>query len=115
MRKFVATIVLTLALVVAGPLSVSAGGGDALYGLNGMITSPADPFVGMIAGDQFNLTDIPVVDPVTDRFIGLFTGTGIFVIRLGTGLADILTSPMTDAVKGPYSPDAYFELLPGLD
>jgi hypothetical protein len=115
MKRLVATMVLAFALVICGPMSASAGGSDALYGLNGVITCPADPFIGMIAGDQFDLVDIPVVDPVTDRVIGLVTGTVILPVRLLTGLADILTSPMTGLVRGPYSPDAYFELLPGLD
>jgi len=114
MRRLVAMLTLVLALALVAP-TANAGGSDALYGLNGMITCPADPFVGMIAGDQFDLTNIPVVDPVSDRFIGLFTGTGIMLLRLTTGLADIIVSPMTNAVGGPYSPDAYFELLPGLD
>jgi len=115
MRRFIAALTLVLSLVLLTPAASLAGGNDALYGLNGVITSPADIGVGVVMGDQFNLVDIPVVDPVTDRFIGLFTGTGIFVLRFGTGLADIFTSPMTGWVRGPYSPDAYFEVLPGLD
>lgn len=113
MRNFALTLI-ALGLFIAAPASADTD--DVLFGLNGVVTSVADPVLGVVEGDSF-LTDVGLdlgpLAPVTDRVVGAVTGTIGGAVRALTGSADILTGFFSDAVGGPFSPDARIE-IPGL-
>jgi hypothetical protein len=113
MRNF-ALAFIALGLLVAAP--ASADFSDGLVGFNGVVTSPLDPILGVVAGDPF-LTDVGLdlgpLTPVTDRVVGAVTGTISGVVRALTGAFDVLTFPFSGAVGGPFSPDPAVS-IPGL-
>lgn len=112
MNRF-AILVLALGLLVAAPSFANTldfdGTDQALMGLNGVVTSVADPFVGLIDGDP-RLGEPPYVAPVTNRVVGLFTGTFTALHRGFFGAADIAMAvfPVTHL-----SPDPLFVVIPG--
>lgn len=108
MRKLL-TFVLALGLVVGLSGPASAGFlNDAATGLNGVVTAVADPLVGLVQGDD--RFAVPVVAPVTNRLVGLLTGTLTGVNRLVRGAVDL---PLAVLPVGPLSPEPRFVVVPG--
>jgi len=89
---------------VASPaLGAGENGVDqALLGLNGILTSPADPIMGAIEGTSF------VSTPVVTNVAGFFTGCLAAVERAVLGVIDIpaAVTPLT-----ALSPPARFGLV----
>lgn len=65
---------------------------QALIGVNGVLTSPVDPIVGLIEGHR--AFAFPVVAPVTTRLGGLAVGAVHGALRLATGALDIVLAPL---------------------
>jgi len=80
-----------------------------LLGLNGVVTSIADPIMGMLEGDS-RLGEPPFVAPVTNRIVGLLSGSFCAVHRVAFGAMDMAVAifPMTHI-----SPDPRFIVIPG--
>ena len=117
MRLSIATLAMVATLFLA-PVAFAGGvdGKDqALLGLNGVITSPADVVVGVFNGDdRFDLpgfTSCTVTEFVADRVVGAFTGAFGSVYRLVTGAMDI---PMAVFPVSNFSPDPMFVVIPGV-
>jgi hypothetical protein len=114
----IATLILTISFFLAPAAladDLAADGTDqALMGLNGIITSPADVVLGALEGD--NRLDLPelissgATEFVVDRVVGTFTGGFTTVYRLVTGIVDIPLAvfPVTNV-----SPDPLFVIIPG--
>lgn len=112
MRLFLSILATVAVLTFASAASADLefdGTDQALMGLNGVVTSVADPFVGLIDGDP-RLGEPPYVAPVTNRVVGLFTGTFTALHRGFFGAADIAMAvfPVTHL-----SPDPLFVVIPG--
>lgn len=117
MRRMITTLIFVLGLLMAPTTSfagdISYNGTDqALMGLNGVVTAPADVVMGVVQGDdRFDLPgNFGPVEFVNDRAVGLFTGAFTLVHRLTFGLADMPLAPM------PFvhvSPDPRFIVVPG--
>jgi len=115
MRKFFIAFLFVLGLAF-GPQAAQAEGAtgaqQALVGLNGVATAAVDPFMGLLeADDRFDLPgNFAPVEFVTDRVVGLFTGTFTGAKRLATGVADI---PLALTPVDGLSPDPRFVVVPG--
>lgn len=85
-----------------------SGTDQALMGLNGVVTSPADIAVGVVAGDERG--DLPYVGFATTRVTGLFTGAFTTVYRFTFGLGDLFLAVLP---VSHISPDPRFTVIPG--
>lgn len=116
MRLFIATLAIVAALALAP--AAFAGGVDgkdqALLGLNGAITSPADVVVNTAMGDdRFDLpgfTSNVATEFVYDRVVGVFTGSFMTVYRFTAGVVDV---PMALFPVTNFSPDPRFVVIGG--
>ena len=113
MRKFAAILMTLGLLTLASP--ALAGTSDLVAGLNGVATAPLDAFFGVVEGDDTVLPSLGFADPVVTRMVGLVTGSIEGFIRALLGGADAATFLFTDAVGGPFSPDARVDLVELLD
>ncbi len=101
--------VLAFAVLVAFTTPASAGlVGDVATGLNGVVTSVADPVMGFVDGDQ--IFDLGPVNFVTDRVTGAITGACTGVNRAVRGALDV---PAALLPWGPFSPEARYTVVPG--
>lgn len=112
MRLFLSTLATVAVLTFASAASADLehdGTDQALVGLNGLVTSVADPFVGLVDGDP-RLGEPAFVAPVTNRVVGLLTGLLTAVHRATFGVADLAMAafPVTHL-----SPDPVFVVVPG--
>ncbi len=116
MRLFFVALTVLVALALA-PVAFAGGvdGKDqALLGLNGVITSPADVVVGVWSGDdRFDLPGFmscSVTEAVSDRVVGAFTGGFASFYRGLTGVGDVAMAmfPLT-----AFSPDPMFVVIDG--
>jgi hypothetical protein len=90
MRKFALLFGLTLALAAAPALGgdfLDTSGTNAKAGAEAVLTSPVAPAFGVFYGDP--VLDLPCA-PVTDRLVGLVTGSVAGAFSLATGLVDIV-------------------------
>jgi hypothetical protein len=115
MRLFIATLAVLATLALAPAAFAGVDGEDqALLGLNGVITSPADVVVNTFMGDdRFDLpgfTSNVVTEFVYDRVVGLGTGAFMTVYRFTAGVADVGMAifPVTN-----FSPDPRFIVIDG--
>ena len=107
MRLFLS--VLTFAVLVAFTTPASAGlVEDVATGLNSVVTSVADPVMGLVDGDQ--VFDLGPLNIVTDRVTGAVTGTFTGVERAVRGALDI---PCALIPCGPFSLESRFTVVPG--
>lgn len=107
------TFVLGLAFMPSPAQAEGASGAQqALVGLNGTVTAVADPVLGLLeADDRFDLPgNFAPVEFVTDRVVGLFTGTFTGVKRLATGVVDL---PLALTPIDGLSPNPRFIVVPG--
>ncbi len=113
MRKLALLIGLTLVMASA---SASAEGFDASVavanakaGIESIVTAPAGPVLGAIYGDD--VLGLPLA-PVTDRLVGLVTGTLGGAFALVTGAVDVVFAiPATLVGIGPVSPEPVIDLF----
>lgn len=115
MRLFTVLLATVAALTLSTAAFADVDGKDqALLGLNGVITSPADVVVGLFAGDdRFDLpgfTSNVVTEGIFDRVVGLGTGAFGSVYRLATGAVDL---PMAMFPVTAFSPDPMFVVVDG--
>lgn len=118
-RLLAATAILVLLTVAASagadddeePLELPTAVNNALAGLNGLATFPADPV--MSAVDPPEDFDELWGAPVTSHAIGFFHGTILMVYRATMGLADIAFSPFW--VFPTLSPEGRYEIIPGYE
>ena len=107
MRVFLS--IMAFAVLVAFTTPASAGlVEDVATGLNSVVTSVADPVMGLVDGDQF--VDLGPLNPVTDRVTGVVSGAFTGVERAVRGVLDI---PCALLPCGPFSLDARFSVVPG--
>lgn len=107
MRAFLG--VLSFVALVAFTAPASAGMvEDLATGLNSVVTSVADPVMGVIEGDQ--IFDLGPLNLVTDRVTGLVTGAATGIERAVRGVLDI---PAVLLPWGPFSLDSRFVVVPG--
>ena len=115
MRLFIATLAFVATLALAPAAFAGVDGEDqALLGLNGIVTSPADVVVNTVMGDdRFDLpgfTSNVVTEFVFDRVVGVGTGAFMTVYRFTTGVVDVGMAlfPVTN-----FSPDPRFVVIDG--
>jgi hypothetical protein len=94
MRFLIATLAFVATLALAPAAFAAVDGEDqALLGLNGVVTSPADVVVNTVMGDdRFDLpgfTSNCVTEFVYDRIVGIGTGSFMSVYRFVAGVADV--------------------------
>jgi len=85
-------------------------GSQFLTGFNGLVTSPADPVMNVVDPPE-EYTEFPG-GPVTGRFFGMVQGTLMFAYRSGTGLLDMVLSPIPIVVL---SPEPRYQPIPGFE
>lgn len=107
MRHFVAALAVVGLLLVGSP--AVAGVNDLANGVNGVVTAPLDMAAGLVEPHRY--FDAKKANVVTDRLGGVVRGFEVGLKRLGLGLVDCLTFPVTEHVKGAHSPDARFRVL----
>jgi hypothetical protein len=95
-------------LLMVGSPAV-AGVNDLANGVNSIVTAPLDLAAGVVEPHRY--FDAKKANVVTDRIGGVVNGGVIFVKRLVLGLVDVVTFPVTELVKGSFSPDARFRVL----
>lgn len=103
MRKLITIFITTIGLIFVSNTSLAAnenGVDQALLGLNGVITAPLDPVVGLIEGDD-RFRTLPLLSPVINRVVGLTTGSWQAVKRTSLGTADILLSVFPPTALSP--------------
>jgi hypothetical protein len=125
MRFLIATLALVATLALA-PAAFAEGDGfpegvdgvdgtaQALLGLNGIVTCPADVIVGAWSGDdRFDLPGVTsnvATEFVYDRVVGIGTGAFMTVYRATTGVADMVMAMFP--VRN-FSPEPRFVLVDG--
>jgi len=107
MRHFVAAMAVVGLLLVGSP--AVAGVNDLANGVNSIVTAPLDLAAGVV--EPYRYFDAKQANVVTDRVGGVVKGVENCVKRLVLGLVDVVTFPVTELVKGSYSPDARFRVL----
>lgn len=113
MNMIKATILSVILVLVSSPVLAKdmeyTGVDQALMGFNGVLTSPADPVMGLLMGND--MVAAPwFVAPVTDRVVGVVTGSLGAVHRVIFGTFDMLMSPFPVT---HVSPDPRFRVVPG--
>lgn len=92
-------ILMACAMCIVIPTPVSAGNFEkAVDGLNGIVTAAFDPIVGLVVGAKETypaeeLQDFGMLNPVVHRVEGVVYGAIVAVIRITTGVLDLMTSP----------------------
>ena len=95
----------------AEPLELPTAVNNLLAGLNGLVTSPADPVMAAIHPlEEF---DELWGAPVTPHVVGFFQGTFLMVLRATMGAADVAFFPFW--VFPTLSPEARYEIIPGYE
>ena len=91
------------------PVSAHSAGLDGLLtGVNGLLTWPADPVLDTIDPPE-DFQDFPAASVI--RYpLGFLYGTGLGIIRAGTGLLDIALTPFWIIPNA--SPDPRFDVIP---
>ena len=107
MRKVVAAMAMSVMLLVASPSF--AGVNNLVEGVNGIATAPLDIVAGLVEPHQY--VDLGPANILTDRVGGVVNGVLTAAERIVRGAVDVLTFPITEAVKGGHSMDARFDLL----
>ncbi len=107
MRLFLS--IMAFAVLVAFTTPASAGlVEDVATGVNSVVTSVADPVMGLVDGDQ--VVSLGPLNPVTDRVTGVVTGALTGVERAVRGVLDI---PCALLPCGPFSLESRFTIVPG--
>ncbi len=107
MRNFVAAMAVAGLLLVGSP--AIAGVNSLANGVNAVVTAPLDLAAGLVEPHRY--FDAKAANVVTDRIGGVVKGVENCVKRLVLGVVDVVTFPVTELVKGSYSPDARFRVL----
>ncbi len=113
MRKLALLLGLTVALVsspaLAGGFDLDVTTTNAKAGIESVLTSVAAPVLGVVNGD--NLFDLPCPE-VTDRLVGLLTGTLGGAFALVTGAVDVVFAIPAGIVGiAPISPEPIIDLF----
>lgn len=113
MRKFALLLGLTFALsaspALAGGFDLDTVRDNASAGAESVLTSPAAPVLGVIHGDD--LLGLPLA-PVTDRVVGLVTGSVGGAFALVTGAVDLFFAVPAGLVGiEPVSPEPIVDLF----
>jgi hypothetical protein len=81
-----------------------------LTGVNGVVTTPADPVMGVVnPSDEYET--VPLT-PVLGRFLGMIQGTVLGVYRVSTGVLDMLFAPLPMVTL---SPEPRYTVVPGFE
>ncbi len=107
MRTLFATLAFAFLMATAVPAQAGMMT-DMATGLNGVVTSPGDPIMGFVDGEQ--VIDMGPANFLTDRVSGVLLGTVEGVCRAVRGAIDV---PFAMLPWGPFSPEARFALIPG--
>jgi hypothetical protein len=110
MRALAAMAVLLLAIATATPARAE-GFRSLAAGVNGLLTFPADPILGVIFPPE-KVEDMPGY-VVTGRIYGLFGGTLLAGYRVMGAVYDIAFFPFW--VIPTFSPPAKIGLIPGVE
>lgn len=110
MRSWSIAFALLLMLALSGSARAE-GVNNLLVGINGLLTFAADPVMGVISPPE-DFEELPG-HQVTGRVLGLFSGTLMGGYRAMMASVDIIFTPMW--VFPTLSPQARFELIPGLE
>ncbi len=111
MRKIALLFGLALALTASPALAVDFDQTvtNATAGAEAVLTSPVAPFFGLVHGDP--VLNLPCA-PVTDRLVGLVTGSVGGAFSLATGLVDIVFAlPASLVGITPVSPVSIVDLF----
>ncbi len=109
--RFAAVSLAVLAALAASPSARAEGIQSLLTGLNGILTSPADPVMQVYLPPE-KLEDMPLYS-VTGRIAGLFAGTLQGTYRALAGVYDLVLSPFV--IFPVLSPPPRYELIPGIE
>ena len=103
MKRFQIVGLLVLFLMVAAPASASLE--SAVNGVNGIATAIFDPIAGAIEGEAPGTENFPnfgVLDPAVKLITGTVYGGFFGIVRVMSGVMDIVTSPFpVDPISPP--------------
>ncbi len=100
---------LTASPALAGGFDLDASRANALAGAESVLTSPVAPVLGVINGDD--MLGLPFA-PVSDRVVGLVTGSIAGAFALATGLVDLAFAIPAGLVGiSPVSPEPIIDLF----
>ena len=103
------TLALTASPVLAGGFDFDQTITNATAGAEAVLTAPVAPFFGVIHGDP--ILDLPFA-PVTDRLVGLVTGSVAGAFSFVTGFVDIAFAlPASLVGIPPVSPITIIDLF----
>ncbi len=81
-----------------------------LTGVNGVVTTPADPVMGAVS--PISEYDSVPLAPVLGRFLGVIQGTVLGLYRVTTGVLDMVFAPLPMITL---SPEPRYSVVPGFE